>query len=102
MLNFHNSKEEIVKGYDVVPQLNDNVRLTIEEYRNKLYKFIQDSKSQDPSTQNQRPNTHIKTTKQQQAPSNTAQHQQQQASKSAPVRDGKSWFNHDLINNLID
>jgi serine/threonine protein kinase len=38
---FHNSKEEIVKGYDVVPQLSDNVRLTIDEYRNKLYQFIQ-------------------------------------------------------------
>lgn len=41
VISFHNSKEEIVKGYDVVPQLNDNVRLTIEEYRNKLYQFIQ-------------------------------------------------------------
>ncbi len=41
ILSFHNSKEEIVKGYDVVPQLNDNIRLTIEEYRNKLYQFIQ-------------------------------------------------------------
>ena len=25
----------------MVPQLNDNIRLTIEEYRNKLYQFIQ-------------------------------------------------------------
>ena len=44
--NFHNLKEEISKGYDVVPQLNDNVRLTIDEYRNKLYQFIQLTKQQ--------------------------------------------------------
>ena len=39
--SFHNSKDEITKGYDVVTQLNDNVRLTIEEYSNKLYQYIQ-------------------------------------------------------------
>jgi len=44
VINFHNTKEEISKGYDVVPQLNDNVRLTIDEYRNKLYQFIQKTK----------------------------------------------------------
>jgi len=44
VLNFHNLKEEISKGYDVVPQLNDNIRLTIDEYRNKLYQFIQKTK----------------------------------------------------------
>jgi hypothetical protein len=38
--SFHNKKEEIVKGYDVVPQLDDNVRLTVDEYRNKLYSYI--------------------------------------------------------------
>lgn len=41
VVNFHNAKEEIVKGYDVVPPLNDNVRLTIDEYRGKLYQLIQ-------------------------------------------------------------
>lgn len=77
VLNFHNTKEEINKGYDVVPQLNDNVRLTIDEYRNKLYKFIQDSRSDGGKTQNHRPSTNIKSTK---------QAQQQQQPKSVPVK----------------
>jgi len=51
--NFHNLKEEITKGYDVVPQLNDNIRLTIDEYRNKLYQFIQQTKSQSSLTSKQ-------------------------------------------------
>jgi len=29
--------EEIVKGYDVVPQLSDDIQLTVDEYRKKLY-----------------------------------------------------------------
>lgn len=79
VLNFHNSKEEISKGYDVVPQLNDNVRLTIDEYRNKLYKFIQDSKNEGGQTQNHRPSTKHK-------PNKPAQQQQQQQLKSVPVK----------------
>jgi len=33
----HNPNEEIVKGYDVVPQLSDDIQLTVDEYRKKLY-----------------------------------------------------------------
>lgn len=35
--SFHNSKEEITKGYDVTPQLSDDIQLTVDEYRRKLY-----------------------------------------------------------------
>ncbi|CAF3650776.1 unnamed protein product [Adineta steineri] len=38
--SFQNPKEEIVKGYDVVPQLSDDIQLTVDEYRKKLYEFI--------------------------------------------------------------
>ena len=55
--NFHNLKEEISKGYDVVPQLNDNVRLTIDEYRNKLYQFIQQTKQQSRAQSNPKKQT---------------------------------------------
>ncbi|UJR35938.1 hypothetical protein I4U23_028679 [Adineta vaga] len=66
--SFHNPKEEITKGYDVVPQLSDDIQLTVDEYRKKLYEFIrlrevsakipsntittdiQQPKSRDPST----------------------------------------------------
>ncbi|KAK3089406.1 hypothetical protein FSP39_003376 [Pinctada imbricata] len=34
---FHNAAEEISLNYDVVPPLSDDVQLTVEEYRNKLY-----------------------------------------------------------------
>ena len=34
---FHNPKEEITKGYDVVPQFSDDIQLTVDEYRKKLY-----------------------------------------------------------------
>ncbi|XP_056018511.1 mitogen-activated protein kinase 15-like [Ostrea edulis] len=37
---FHNSAEEISLNYDVVPPLSDDVQLTVEEYRNKLYEMI--------------------------------------------------------------
>ena len=34
---FHNPTEEKNIGYDVVPPLSDDVQLSVEEYRNKLY-----------------------------------------------------------------
>ena len=34
---FHNPSEEIVIGHDVIPPLSDDIQLTVEEYRNKLY-----------------------------------------------------------------
>ncbi len=34
---FHNPTEERNIGYDVVPPLADDVQLSVEEYRNKLY-----------------------------------------------------------------
>ncbi len=36
-IRFHNPSEEITKGYDVVPQLSDDIQLTVDEYRKKLY-----------------------------------------------------------------
>ncbi|XP_052684401.1 extracellular signal-regulated kinase 2-like isoform X3 [Crassostrea angulata] len=37
---FHNAAEEVSLNYDVVPPLSDDVQLTVEEYRNKLYEMI--------------------------------------------------------------
>ena len=34
---FQNPKEEITKGYDVVPQLSDDIQLSVDAYRKKLY-----------------------------------------------------------------
>ena len=34
---FHNTAEEISLNYDVVPPLSDDVQLTVDEYRAKLY-----------------------------------------------------------------
>ena len=34
---FHNPMEEKSIGYDVVPPLSDDVQLSVDEYRNKLY-----------------------------------------------------------------
>jgi len=34
---FHNAAEEIVVGHDIVPPVNDSVRLTVNEYRDRLY-----------------------------------------------------------------
>ena len=41
---FHNPSEEKVIGYDVVPPLSDDVQLTVEEYRSKLYEMIMQRK----------------------------------------------------------
>lgn len=34
---FHNPSEETVIGRDVVPPINDDIQLTVEEYRSNLY-----------------------------------------------------------------
>ena len=39
-IRFHNPSEEMIKGYDVVPQLSDDIQLTVDEYRKKLYEVI--------------------------------------------------------------
>ncbi|CAF3276958.1 unnamed protein product [Rotaria socialis] len=41
VVSFHNPSEEMTKGYDVVPQLSDDIQLTVDEYRKKLYELIQ-------------------------------------------------------------
>jgi mitogen-activated protein kinase 15 len=41
LIRFHNPSEEITKGYDVVPQLSDDIQLTVDEYRKKLYEVNQ-------------------------------------------------------------
>ncbi|KAI0225886.1 Mitogen-activated protein kinase 15, partial [Lamellibrachia satsuma] len=41
---FHNPSEEIMIGHDVIPPLSDDVQLTVEEYRNKLYEMITQKK----------------------------------------------------------
>ena len=37
LVRFHNPAEEKVIGRDVVPPLSDDIQLSIEEYRSKLY-----------------------------------------------------------------
>ena len=44
VFRFHNPAEERVIGYDVVPPLSDDVQLTVEEYRSKLYEMIMQRK----------------------------------------------------------
>ena len=39
-VRFHDPEEELELNHDVVPYLDDNVQLTIEEYRDKLYEVI--------------------------------------------------------------
>jgi hypothetical protein len=34
---FHNAAEEISIGHDVVPPVSDEVQLTVDEYRSRLY-----------------------------------------------------------------
>jgi len=50
LTRFHNPNEEITKGYDVVPQLSDDIQLTVDEYRKKLYevKYFLSSGKQNP------------------------------------------------------
>ncbi|XP_033123707.1 extracellular signal-regulated kinase 2-like isoform X2 [Anneissia japonica] len=43
---FHNPDEEISLDYDVVPPLDDDVQLSINEYREKLYEMMREKKSQ--------------------------------------------------------
>lgn len=43
---FHNPKEEISLNYDVVPPLSDDVQLTVDEYRTKLYEMIMQKKAE--------------------------------------------------------
>ncbi|XP_052256197.1 mitogen-activated protein kinase 15-like isoform X2 [Dreissena polymorpha] len=43
---FHNPKEEISLNYDVVPPLADDVQLTVDEYRTKLYEMIMQKKAE--------------------------------------------------------
>ncbi|XP_069127174.1 extracellular signal-regulated kinase 2-like isoform X4 [Argopecten irradians] len=43
---FHNPSEEKSIDYDVVPPLSDDVQLTVDEYRNKLYEMIMQKKQE--------------------------------------------------------
>ena len=43
---FHNSSDEPVLNYDVVPPLDDDVQLSIDEYRQKLYEMIIQKKTE--------------------------------------------------------
>lgn len=45
LIRFHNAAEEISLNYDVVPPLSDDVQLTVEEYRNKLYEVTKSLES---------------------------------------------------------
>ncbi|XP_038047440.1 extracellular signal-regulated kinase 2-like isoform X2 [Patiria miniata] len=42
---FHNAAEEKVLDYDVVPPLDDDVQLSVGEYRRKLYEMIKEKKA---------------------------------------------------------
>ncbi|XP_002741665.1 mitogen-activated protein kinase 15-like [Saccoglossus kowalevskii] len=43
---FHNTAGEISLDYDVIPPLDDDTLLTVNEYRDKLYELIKDKKAQ--------------------------------------------------------
>eukprot|EP00058_Branchiostoma_floridae_P008094 XP_002593582.1 hypothetical protein BRAFLDRAFT_88155 [Branchiostoma floridae] len=42
---FHNASEELALDYDVVPPLDDDVQLSVSEYRSKLYELIMEKKT---------------------------------------------------------
>lgn len=45
VVRFHNSKKDnkdLNLGYNVVPPINDDVQLTVDEYRQRLYRMIKD------------------------------------------------------------
>ena len=37
VVQFHNPDDTVVLPYDVIPKLNDNTKLTVDEYRKRLY-----------------------------------------------------------------
>ena len=37
LYRFHNPAEEVSLNFDVVPPLSDDVQLTVDQYRSKLY-----------------------------------------------------------------
>ncbi|KAL8590492.1 hypothetical protein ACOMHN_011705 [Nucella lapillus] len=43
---FHNPSEEVSLNFDVVPPLSDDVQLTVEQYRSKLYEMIIQKKAE--------------------------------------------------------
>ncbi|RZF33310.1 hypothetical protein LSTR_LSTR007655 [Laodelphax striatellus] len=43
---FHDSSQELAMNHSVIPTLNDNVQLSIEQYRDKLYELIENHKRQ--------------------------------------------------------
>ncbi|XP_059162528.1 extracellular signal-regulated kinase 2-like [Physella acuta] len=43
---FHNASAEISLNFDVVPPLSDDVQLTVDEYRSKLYEMIMQKKAE--------------------------------------------------------
>ncbi|XP_013413855.1 extracellular signal-regulated kinase 2-like [Lingula anatina] len=43
---FHSPEDELDIGRDVVPPLSDDVQLSVEEYRNKLYEMIMEKKAE--------------------------------------------------------
>ncbi|KAK7491952.1 hypothetical protein BaRGS_00016798 [Batillaria attramentaria] len=43
---FHNPAEEVSLNFDVVPPLSDDVQLTVDQYRSKLYEMIMQKKAE--------------------------------------------------------
>ncbi|XP_076462548.1 extracellular signal-regulated kinase 2-like isoform X2 [Babylonia areolata] len=43
---FHNAAEEVSLNFDVVPPLSDDVQLTVDQYRSKLYEMIMQKKAE--------------------------------------------------------
>ncbi|XP_071964033.1 extracellular signal-regulated kinase 2-like isoform X2 [Antedon mediterranea] len=43
---FHNPEEETSLDYDVIPPLDDDVQLSVNEYREKLYEMMREKKAQ--------------------------------------------------------
>ena len=38
---FHSKKDNLDVGYNVIPPINDDIQLTVDEYRQRLYAMIQ-------------------------------------------------------------
>ena len=47
---FHSKKDNLDVGYNVIPPINDDIQLTVDEYRQRLYAMIQVKINKDHRT----------------------------------------------------
>lgn len=86
---FHNPEEEPSMDYDVIPALNDDVQLSVEEYRVKLYESIIQKK-----TTIRRKRREILLQDQKQKHAQAAEQARQQERESQPLKQVENYTSH--------